>query len=83
MTETMGFMGVGRIFTEGKLGDFSKIFLGGDQKWQNLFFSHSKLRKQPFFAKIFKIQGFFGPPAHLPTPMMGLLLICTPSYMSH
>jgi len=26
-------------------------------------FSHSKLRKQPFFAEIFKIQGGQAPPA--------------------
>jgi len=27
-----------------------------------LFFAHSKLRKQPFFAKIFKIHGGLVPP---------------------
>jgi len=30
-------------------------------------FSHSKLRKQPYFAEIFKIQGW--PRLPLPTPM--------------
>jgi len=44
----------------GARGDFFILFLQGRKKGLNLFFSHSKLRKQPFFAEIFKIQG---PPA--------------------
>jgi len=40
----------------GALGDFSKIFPGGPKVVKFVFF-HSKLRKQPFFAEIFKIQG--------------------------
>jgi len=46
-------MGVVRIFSRrGPLGDFSKIFPGGSQKWWNFFFSHSKLRNQTFLLKI-------------------------------
>ena len=48
-------MGVGRIFSRGEIVDFSrgshKIFPGEGQKWWNLIFSLSKLRKWPFFAK--------------------------------
>ena len=43
-------MGVGRRFPGGLLGDFWS-FPGG-QKWWNLFFSRSKLRKQPFLLII-------------------------------
>ena len=51
-------MGVGRIFSRGEaLSEFSKMLLEGGQKWWYLFFSYWKLRKQPFFAEIFKIQG--------------------------
>jgi len=45
-------MGVGRIFSREALRDF---FRGGG-KSSEICFSHSKLRKQPFFAKTFKIQ---------------------------
>jgi len=58
---------VGRVFPGGgePLGDFSKIFLWGP-KVVKFVFAHSKLRKQPFFAEIFKTQGAQAP---LPTPM--------------
>jgi len=55
-------MGVGRIFSRGlPLGNFSKIFLGWGVKSDEICFSHSKSRKQPFFAKIFKSQGRASP----------------------
>jgi len=50
------YMGVGRSFSSGPLGlgNFSKIYLRGTMV---IFgFTHWKLRKEPFFAKIFKIQ---------------------------
>ena len=49
-------IGEGRTFSSGPLGlgDFSKIFL---RRTMVIFaFTHWKLRKEPFFAKIFKIQ---------------------------
>jgi len=58
-------MGVGRIFSMGALGDFSK-FLQGVPKVVKFVFSHLKLRKLPFLQKKFKIQGARLP---LPTPM--------------
>jgi len=50
------YIGVGRTFSSGPLGpgDFSKIFLRGTMVIFS--FTHWKLRKEPFFAKIFKIQ---------------------------
>jgi len=43
-------MGVGRVFSKGvTLGDFSKIFPGGS-KVVKFVFSHSKVRKQPFYC---------------------------------
>jgi len=62
------YMVVGRIFSRGALWDLSKIFLGG-QKVVKFDFSHSKLRKQPFFTEIFKIQGTKVPVRPLPTIM--------------
>jgi len=44
------------FFQGGALGDFSKICLGGP-KMVKIVVSHWKLRKQPFFAEIFKIEG--------------------------
>jgi len=44
-----------KFFLGGELGDFFKIFPGGP-KVMKFVFSHSKLRKQPFFAMNFKIQ---------------------------
>jgi len=55
-------MGIERIFSSGEsLEDFCKNFLGGDKSGE-IFFSHVKLRKQPFFAEIFKIQPPFQRP---------------------
>jgi len=51
-------MGVGRIFSRlGPLRDFSNNFLGGGPNKVKTVFYHSKLRKQPFFTEILKIQG--------------------------
>jgi len=61
-------MGVGRIFSRGTLEDFSKIFLGGP-KVEKFGLSNAKLRKQPVFSEIFKIQGGLAPLPSLPTPM--------------
>jgi len=47
--------------------DSSKIFLGGT-KVVKFVFSHSKLRKQPCFAEIFKIKGV---PWRLPSDARG------------
>jgi len=57
------------FFQGGTLGDFSKIFLGGT-KVVIFEFSHSKLRKQPFSAEIFKIQlsKDLLPPLPMPMP---------------
>jgi len=44
----------------GAPGYFSKIFPGGAKSGEFVF-SHSKLRKQPFFAEIFKIQRWRQP----------------------
>jgi len=51
------------FFPEGVLVDFSKICLWG-LKVVKFVFSHSKLRKQPFFAGIFKIHGEAKTPLH-------------------
>jgi len=62
-------MGVGRIFSRrGPAGDFPKIFSGG-QKVVKFGFYPSKLKKQPFFASNFKIQGVTRSPDPFPTPM--------------
>jgi len=48
-------VGVGSIFSKaGAIGDLSKFFLRGKVVIY-LFFSNWKLRKQPFFNKMFKI----------------------------
>jgi len=52
------------FFNGAPAGHFSKTFPEGP-KVVKFVFSHTKLRKQPFFAEIFKIQG-----APLPTPML-------------
>ena len=64
-------MGVGRIFSRGgAVRDFPKIFSRGGPKVVKFGFYPSKLKKQPFFANSFKIQGGQGPPLPpLPTPM--------------
>jgi len=56
------FTGVGRIFPRGELGDFSKIFLGGE-KVVKFVFSPSKVRKQPLFDEISKIKSVQRSPA--------------------
>ena len=62
-------MGVGRILSRGVRGDFSNFFQGGG-KGSEICFSHSKLRKQPFYANNFKIQAGQGHPLPpLPTTM--------------
>jgi len=55
-------MGVGRIFSMGALGDFSK-FLQGVPKVVKFVFSHLKLRKLPFFAKKIQNPGGKAPPS--------------------
>ena len=62
-------MGVGRIFSRGSpVGDFPKIFSRGWPKVVLFGFYPSKMKKQPFFANNFKIQGrarpFPGPPSN-------------------
>jgi len=44
------------FFQGGALCDISKIFPEGAKSGE-ICFSHSKLRKEPFFAEIFKIQS--------------------------
>ena len=64
-------MGVGRIFSNGgPEGDFPKLFSRGGSKVVKFVFYPSKLKKQPFFANSFKIQGgALAPLPLLPTPM--------------
>jgi len=50
-------------------------FFLGRLKVVKFGFSHSKLRKQPFFAEIFKIQGALTP-FPLPTPMAAVYQSC-------
>ena len=62
-------MGVGRIFSRGgTVGDFPKMFSSRGHKAVKIVFYPSKMKKQPFFANNFKIQGGFGPP--VPKPML-------------
>jgi len=57
-------IGVGGIFSSGEpVGDFPKIFSRGGPKVVKFVFHPSKLKKQPFFANTFKIQGGQAPPA--------------------
>jgi len=53
------------FFQEGATRGFSKYFPRGS-KVVKFVFSHSKLRKQPLFAKKFKIQGVPTPPFRRP-----------------
>jgi len=62
-------MGIGRIFSRGGTGGFSKIFPGGP-KVVKFVFSHSKLKKQPFLLKISKSRGALAHSPLLPTPMV-------------
>jgi len=55
-------IGVGRILQRGPLGDFSKFFAGGAKSGEICFFPLIT-KKTTFFAKNFKIQGAFSPPA--------------------
>ena len=58
------------FFRGGALGNFSQIFSGGGQKWWNLSFSHSKLKKL-FLLKISKSRGEPWPALPpLPAPMI-------------
>ena len=50
-----------RFFPGGACRGFSQVFFQGGQKWWNLVFIPSKLKKQPFFANDFKNQGGQGP----------------------
>ena len=59
-----GYMGVGRIFQRGPLGNFSTFFVGGWAKVVKFFF-YLETKKTTFFAEIFKIQGGKAPPALL------------------
>jgi len=55
-------MGVGRIFSRGgQWGIFPNFFPGGGESGE-IWFYPSKLKKQPFFANNFKIQGGAIPP---------------------
>ena len=65
-----GCMSVGRIFY-GALGDFSKLFLRGKQKWWNCFFP-LEIKKTTFFGGIFKIQGWPKTLSPLQRPWMGV-----------
>ena len=77
-------MGTGGIFSrKGSIVDFlgvGKIFLQGGPKEARLHFHHSKLRKQPFFAKIdrkmsnFKILVRPWPPLPKPMPLKLLMI---------
>jgi len=53
-------MDVGRIFSRGGHWGFSKIFPGGAKVVKFVFFP-LETKKQLFFAKLFKIQGFEPP----------------------
>jgi len=78
-------MGVGRNFSRGgAVGDLPKNFSRGGPKVVKFVFYPSKLKKQPFFANNFKIQGAKLPPA-LPSdahacisllPRYAILLCC-------
>jgi len=69
-------MGAGGIFSR----EGPKIFLQGLPKVEKLHFHHSKLRKQPFFAKIdgkmsnFKILVRLWPPLPKPMPLKRLII---------
>ena len=59
------------FFPGGPVGDFPKIFSRGEPKAVKFVFYPSKLKKQPFFANSFKIQGGQGPPLPLPSDAHG------------
>jgi len=62
-------MGVGRIFSRGATRGFFLNFSRVGPKVVKFDSSHSKLRKQPFFLKIYKSGGARPPLLPLPTPM--------------
>ena len=69
-------MGVGRIFSRGPVRDFPIIFSKGEAKVMKFGFYPSKLKKQPFFANNFKIEGglaFHAPPSNAHGYSMRLL----------
>jgi len=59
-------MGVGRIFSRGDTRWFFQNFYRGAKSGEICFFP-LETKKTTFFAKMFKIQGGQGPPAHLPS----------------
>jgi len=61
------------FFQGGVARVFFQIFSKGGPKVSKFDFSPSKLRKQPFFAGDFKIQGAKAPPPLFPTPMFAVL----------
>jgi len=69
----IGSMGVGRIFSRGTSRGFCQNFFQGGPKVVKFGFYRSKLKKQPFLANNFKIQGglLAAPLPPLPTPMIG------------
>jgi len=75
-------MGVGRIISSrGHPGIFHKFFWAGPKEVK-FDFSHSKLRKQPFFAKNFKIQWsciYKTPLLHRPDDYIGFTPSCPPT----
>jgi len=58
------------IFQGGRLGDFSKIFLGGSESGYICFFP-LETKKTTFFAEIFETQGKV-PPASPSDAMVGM-----------
>jgi len=68
----IGIMGVRKTFSKGEdIWGFFQNFSRAGTKVVKFVFPHSKLRKQPFFAEIFKIQGARPP---LPTPIIEMHL---------
>jgi len=63
--------GVGRIFSRGAARGFLQTLWGGAANVVKFRFHHSKLRKQPLFAEIYKMQaGDKAPLPPFPTPMI-------------
>ena len=61
------------FFPGGAVGDFPQIFFQGRPNVVKFVFYPSKLKKQPFFANNFKIQGGQGPPFRRPWLMSNWL----------
>jgi len=69
-------MGVGRIFSKGEpVGDFPNFFFRGEPKVVKFVFYPSKMKKQPFFANNFKIQGMARSPCP-PSDTHALIEVC-------